>query len=456
MPALSRSYEHKISSYTCASNVFSIFDINGNTQNIPFTITEATNYFYEDIKDILTTAGMVEAFDDTKKIIKILGQEYTFVVINNLDRAYATAWNVGPVADDGKTEVNSTPIPVVFRNGQTWVNYEAYAVNNNSHTSDTNYQNGNASGGYGVGSIYGARGNSTATSSQYPYNVPDTYYHPILTLYGNRVIRECIRRTGRTTYNGNSNTGNRSDFRQANFPLQSLKHSIRYDTNDYRYCLNCYYNTNFVLLTYSTKVSDYSMPLCFMAKGMDQYNKNIHYFSGDPSSATPLSTGSTGAADTISWGTNSKMSFSSYIPTLLKASFWSNCQQRLNNIQQKAYNLHNLISLDESEMKEIDGHKVYHAITEHQTSPGLIFNTYDNFTDVDLVKRYVPKTINEQYRMPLNLKHNYGHFDNIYYTSDMSLGYNNFYEINGETYYLVGHDYRTDYNYYYYNVLLKM
>lgn len=453
MPALSRSFEHKASSFTCTSNTHSIFDVNGNTQYIPYTITEATDFFYEDVKQVLTLANMVEAFDDSKKMIKILGQEYTFVVVNNLDRTYCTSWNHAPASTNGTNEAVSTPIPVVFRNGQTWVNSQGYAINHNNFKNYNGYSTAADVGGYGVGSKFGARGNSDG--ARYADN-PNTYYHPIVTLYGNRVIRECIRLSNRTTVSSNYNTGNKSDFSYANFPLQSLKHCIRYAANDYRYCINCYYNDNFVLLSYSLTVADYTCPLCFMAKGMDQDNKNIHYFCGDPSSATPLSTGGSGAADHISFGTANKMYFSTYIPSLLATGFWSNGVERLNNIKQKAYSLHNLISLDESEMKEIDGHKVYHAITEHQTSPALIFNTYDNFTNVDLVKRYIPKTINEQYRMPLNLKHNYGHFDNIYYTSDMSLGYNNFYEINGETYYLVGHNYRTDYNYYYYNVLLKM
>lgn len=452
MPALSRNYEHQASSYTCASNVFSIYDNLGVTQYIPFTITEASNYFYQDVKSILTEAGMLEASDDSRNMVKVLGQEYTIVVINCLDRQYCGSATAQVTPTNGTTEAYATPIPVIFRNGQVWKNYDGYLVNNNSFASANVADN--TTGGYGVGNGYCARGSNSAASGN---TAPATYYHPHTTVYGGRVQRICIRRTGKTTVTGtNYSTGNLADFKNANYPLHILAHSIRYDANDYRYSLTCYYNTNYVYISFGLKTRDYQIPFCFMAKGMDKDGKNLHYFTADPSSATPLYAGAAGVSDGLSFNTGQQMYFSSYIPTPIISGWNTTPVQRINNMKQKAYTLHTLISLDESEMQEINEHKIFKAINEHQTSPALIFNTFDNFSSCNHVPRYTPHEPGETYKIPLKLRHGYGEFDNIFYTPDMTLAYNTFYEIDGETYYLVGHDYRTDYDHYYYNVLLKM
>ena len=452
MPALSRSYEHTASSYTCASNVFSIYDKNGATQNIPFTITEPSKYFYQDMKSILTEAGLLESFDDSRNVLKIFGLEYTIVVINCLDRQYCTAYNNKQTPTNGTTEAYATPIPVILRNGQTWVKREGYV--SNTTTWDINISQPNTKqdiGGFGIGNKFGYRTNNATY-----YNAPGTYYHPIVNFYAGRVQWEGIRRTGKT-YNETYKTATLADFSNMNFPLHTLATSIRYGANDYRYSLNCYYNDNYVYISFSLKSRNYTIPFCFMAKGIDKDGRNLHYFTADPSSATPLYAGGTGVTDWLSYNTAQQMYFSSYIPYLNSdRAFWDGGAQRVNNIRQKAFTLHNIISLDESEAQEINGHQIYKSINEHQTSPGLLFNTYDNFSSQNHVPRYTPHKTGETYKIPLKLRHGYGEWDNIYYTPDMTLGYNNFYEIDGETYYLVGHDYRIDKDYYYYNVLLKM
>ena len=450
MPAVSRSYEHAASTFTCASNVFSIYDNQGVVQSIPYTITEPSNFFYQDVKSILTEINMLEAFDDSRNVIKVFGQEYTIVVLNCLERCYNTAQNTTPMnPNNGVTERYATPIPAIFRNGQSWINEDRYFVNTNSAIHITP-----GAGGFGVGNgVSGARTNNGTYERQ-----QDTYFHPIKKIYGGRVYWECIRRTGKTNTNNSFVTGKDSDFANAQLPLQTLATSIRYNANDYRYSLNCYYNTNYIYIAFGLKARNYLIPFCFMAKGMDKDGKNLHYFTCDPSSATPLYAGSHGVTDTLSFNTGQQMYFSTYIPSGVAngTNVYNNGAHRCNNIKQKTYTLHNLISLDESEMQEINGYQIYKTINQHQTSPGLLFNTYDNFSSQNHVPRYTPHQTGETYKIPLKLKHGYGEFENIFYTPDMTLVYNSFYEIDGETYYLVGHDYRTDFPYYYYNVLLKM
>lgn len=450
MPALARSFEHLASSFTCASNVFSIYDKLGATQYIPFTITEPSKYFYQDVKSVLSEINMLEGFDDDKNMVKVLGQEYTIVVINALDRQYCTAYNNQQTPTNGTTEAYATPIPAIIRNGQNWVKREGYIFNNTTW----DYSQGttaNAVGGFGIGNKFGCRTNNATY-----YNAPGTYYHPIINFYGGRLHWECIRRTGKT-YNDTFRSGTLADFSNTNFPLHTLNTSIRYAANDYRYNLNCYYNTNYVFIMYSLKSRDYKIPFCFMAKGVDKDGRNLHYFTADPSSGTPLYAGGTGVTDWISYAESQQMYFSSYVPYVNSdRAFWDGGTQRVNNIRKKSFTFHNLISLDEAEAQEINGHQIFKSINEHQTSPALLFNTYDNFSSQNHVPRYTPHNVGETYMIPLKLRHGYAEWDNIYFTPDMTLTYNNFYEINGETYYLIGHDYRTDYDYYYYNVLLKM
>ena len=202
--------------------------------------------------------------------------------------------------------------------------------------------------------------------------------------------------------------------------------------------------------------ADYFRPFFFAAKGIDSDNKNIHYFSGDPSSYVPGVASFTYGDGTVL--SNDKVSnFSSYIPNASSTStIYTTNTQKVDNILYKPFALHNIISLDESEMKEVSGNKIYKTLIEHQTDLELIFNTYDNFNSLNLVPRYVPKTTTDNYLIPLALKHNYGKFDNIDYTTDMSLSYDAFYEIDGETYYLIGSDVRKAKDQYYYNVLLKI
>lgn len=443
MPSFAKQFNHTTSTYTCNSTSYSFFDSSGVEKNIKWTMVELSDLFYEDIKNVLNETGLIENIDDTKKRIKILGQEYTFAVVNAWDRLTLTTSDSTVFS----AEVNSTPIPIVIRNGQT-CDVEEKLYPRNGGTSGNNY-NG-AEGGYGVG-------NSAYTCSYTTViGAPATYFMPTYRMKYGHILWQSVRQS-RTKYGSYYGNGNGCDFSRASYPGQNLNYTLRNGVNTYKYTIRCYYNTNFVLLTFAgSNIADYFRPFFFVAKGIGSDNKDIHYFSGDPSSYVP-STASYTASDGAALADNTTSKYSSYMPNASSSSvIYTTNATKISNLMYKPYALHSIISLDESDMTEINGNKVYKTLIQPQTDLELIFNNYDNFNSINLVSRYVPKTTTEDYLIPLNLKHNYGHFDNIYYTTDTSLSHDAFYEINGETYYLIGSDLRKSKNQYYYNVLLKI
>lgn len=444
MPSFAKQFNHTTSTYTCNSNSYSFFDNTGVDKYIRWTMVELSDLFFEDIKNILNETGLVENINESKKRIKVLGQEYTFAIVNAWDRL-AINTNHAP-STAFATEAYSTPIPIVVRNGQSCdINESFFMRRGNSGGSG----NRSSEGGYGVGNTWGTSSNSEIIVK------PDKYFMPTYRLKYGHVLWQSIRQP-RTAFSNNP-SGNNCDFSRAAYPGQNAQYTMRLGVNTYKYTIRCYYNTNYVLLTFAGSDSaDYFRPFFFAAKGIDSDNKNIHYFSGDPSSYVPGVASFTYGDGTV-LADNKISRFSSYIPNASSTStIYTTNTQKVDNILYKPFALHNIISLDESEMKEVSGNKIYKTLIEHQTDLELIFNTYDNFNSLNLVPRYVPKTTTDNYLIPLALKHNYGKFDNIYYTTDMSLSYDAFYEIDGETYYLIGSDVRKAKDQYYYNVLLKI
>ena len=444
MPSFAKQFNHTTSTYTCDSNSYSFFDNTGVDKYIRWTMVELSDLFFEDIKNILNETGLVENINESKKRIKVLGQEYTFAVVNAWDRLVINAQNAPSTAF--ATEAYSTPIPIVVRNGQSCDINESFLIRRGNTGGSANH---NAEGGYGVGNAWGTNASDT------PKQAPAKYFMPTYRLKYGHVLWQSIRQS-RTAYNAYP-CGNNCDFSRAAYPGQNEQYTMRLEVNTYKYTIRCYYNTNYVLLTFAgSDTADYFRPFFFAAKGIDSDNKNIHYFSGDPSSYVPGVASFTYGDGTV-LADNKVSRFSSYIPNASSTSvIYTANTQKVDNILYKPFALHNIISLDESEMKEVSGNKIYKTLIEHESDLELIFNTYDNFNSLNLVPRYVPKTTTDNYLIPLALKHNYGKFDNIYYTTDMSLSYDAFYEINGETYYLIGSDVRKAKDQYYYNVLLKI
>ena len=444
MPSFAKQFNHTTSTYTCDSNSYSFFDNTGVDKYIRWTMVELSDLFFEDIKNILNETGLVENINESKKRIKVLGQEYTFAVVNAWDRLVINAQNAPSTAF--ATEAYSTPIPIVVRNGQSCDINESFFMRRGSK--DGAYVK-NTEGGYGVGNAWG--------TTTYPtvIGAPAKHFMPTYRLKYGHILWQSIRQS-RTTLS-NYPCGNNCDFSRAAYPGQNEQYSMRLEVNTYKYTIRCYYNTNYVLLTFAgSDTADYFRPFFFAAKGIDSDNKNIHYFSGDPSSYVPGVASFTYGDRTV-LADNQVSRFSSYLPDASSTSdIYTANTQKVDNILYKPFALHNIISLDESEMKEVSGNKIYKTLIEHESDLELIFNTYDNFNSLNLVPRYVPKTTTDNYLIPLALKHNYGKFDNIYYTTDMSLSYDAFYEINGETYYLIGSDVRKAKDQYYYNVLLKI
>ena len=444
MPSFAKQFNHTTSTYTCDSNSYSFFDNTGVDKYIRWTMVELSDLFFEDIKNILNETGLVENINESKKRIKVLGQEYTFAVVNAWDRLVINAQNAPSTAF--ATEAYSTPIPIVVRNGQSCDINESFFMRRGSK--DGAYVK-NTEGGYGVGNAWG--------TTTYPtvIGAPAKHFMPTYRLKYGHILWQSIRQS-RTTF-GTYPCGNNCDFSRAAYPGQNVQYSMRLEVNTYKYTIRCYYNTNYVLLTFAgSDNADYFRPFFFAAKGIDSDNKNIHYFSGDPSSYVPVVASFTYGDRTVLVD-NQVSRFSSYLPDASSTSvIYTANTQKVDNILYKPFALHNIISLDESEMKEVSGNKIYKTLIEHESDLELIFNTYDNFNSLNLVPRYVPKTTTDNYLIPLALKHNYGKFDNIYYTTDMSLSYDAFYEINGETYYLIGSDVRKAKDQYYYNVLLKI
>lgn len=444
MPSFAKQFNHTTSTYTCDSNSYSFFDNTGVDKYIRWTMVELSDLFFEDIKNILNETGLVENINESKKRIKVLGQEYTFAVVNAWDRLVINAQNAPSTAF--ATEAYSTPIPIVVRNGQSCDINESFFMRRGSK--DGAYVK-NTEGGYGVGNAWG--------TTTYPtvIGAPAKHFMPTYRLKYGHILWQSIRqsRTTLSTYP----CGNNCDFSRAAYPGQNEQYTMRLEVNTYKYTIRCYYNTNYVLLTFAgSDNADYFRPFFFAAKGIDSDNKNIHYFSGDPSSYVPVVASFTYGDRTVLVD-NQVSRFSSYLPDASSTSvIYTANTQKVDNILYKPFALHNIISLDESEMKEVSGNKIYKTLIEHESDLELIFNTYDNFNSLNLVPRYVPKTTTDNYLIPLALKHNYGKFDNIYYTTDMSLSYDAFYEINGETYYLIGSDVRKAKDQYYYNVLLKI
>lgn len=444
MPSFAKQFNHTTSTYTCDSNSYSFFDNTGVDKYIRWTMVELSDLFFEDIKNILNETGLVENINESKKRIKVLGQEYTFAVVNAWDRLVINAQNAPSTAF--ATEAYSTPIPIVVRNGQSCDINESFFMRRGSK--DGAYVK-NTEGGYGVGNAWG--------TTTYPtvIGAPAKHFMPTYRLKYGHILWQSIRQS-RTTF-GTYPCGNNCDFSRAAYPGQNVQYSMRLEVNTYKYTIRCYYNTNYVLLTFAgSDTADYFRPFFFAAKGIDSDNKNIHYFSGDPSSYVPGVASFTYGDRTV-LADNQVSRFISYLPDASSTSdIYTANTQKVDNILYKPFALHNIISLDESEMKEVSGNKIYKTLIEHESDLELIFNTYDNFNSLNLVPRYVPKTTTDNYLIPLALKHNYGKFDNIYYTTDMSLSYDAFYEINGETYYLIGSDVRKAKDQYYYNVLLKI
>ena len=267
MPSFAKQFNHTTSTYTCNSNSYSFFDNTGIDKYIRWTMVELSDLFFEDIKNILNETGLVEDINESKKRIKVLGQEYTFAVVNAWDRLAINAQNAPSTAF--ATEAYSTPIPIVVRNGQSCDINESFLMRRgNTGGSASN----NAEGGYGVGNAWGTCANAA------PIGAPATYFMPTYRLKYGHVLWQSIRQS-RTTFSKYP-TGNNCDFSRAAYPGQNAQYSIRSGANTYKYTIRCYYNTNYVLLTFAgSDNADYFRPFFFAAKGIDSDNKNIHYFT---------------------------------------------------------------------------------------------------------------------------------------------------------------------------------
>ena len=223
----------------------------------------------------MNETGLVENINESKKRIKVLGQEYTFAVVNAWDRLVINAQNAPSTAF--ATEAYSTPIPIVVRNGQSCDINESFFMRRGSK--DGAYVK-NTEGGYGVGNAWG--------TTTYPtvIGAPAKHFMPTYRLKYGHILWQSIRQS-RTTFSTYP-CGNNCDFSRAAYPGQNVQYSMRLEVNTYKYTIRCYYNTNYVLLTFAgSDTADYFRPFFFAAKGIDSDNKNIHYFSGDPSSYVP-------------------------------------------------------------------------------------------------------------------------------------------------------------------------